>query len=88
MQESQQNARVHTHTNRTLTVLLEDPGDAFVHMLLQFGAVEAEAALKGESKQTASVRDQEASTKHQQAFCSSAIDQTREAAGKERGGWG
>lgn len=31
-----------------LTMLLEDPGDAFVHMLLQFGIVEAEAALKGE----------------------------------------
>lgn len=37
-----------TRQTRALTVLLEDPGDAFVHMLLQFGIVEAEAALKGE----------------------------------------
>lgn len=37
-----------------LTVLLEDPDDCFVHMLLQFGTVNAEATLERESKQTAS----------------------------------
>lgn len=44
-------AHVHTHApNRrsVLTVLLEDPGDCFMHMLLQFGTVEAEAALEGD----------------------------------------
>lgn len=30
-----------------LTVLLEDPYDCFVHMLLQFCTVNVEAALKG-----------------------------------------
>lgn len=29
-------------------MLLEDPGDCFMHMLLQFGTVEAEAALEGD----------------------------------------
>lgn len=36
-----------------LTVLLKDPGDGFVHMLLQFGSVNAEVALEG--KQTNSL---------------------------------
>lgn len=31
-----------------LTMLLEDPGDCFIHMLLQFGTAEVEAALKGD----------------------------------------
>lgn len=38
----------HATVRRTvLTVLLEDPYDCFVHMLLQFCAVNAEAALEG-----------------------------------------
>lgn len=40
---------MHTHTMNkcsVLTMLLEDPGDCFIHMLLQFGTVEAEAALE------------------------------------------
>lgn len=46
-------AHVHTHTHApnkcsVLTVLLEDPGDCFMHILLQFGTVEAEAALEGD----------------------------------------
>lgn len=32
----------------TLTVLLENPGDRLIHILLQFGAAEAEAALEGD----------------------------------------
>ena len=47
------------------TVLLKDPGDDFIHMLLQFGSVEAEGALKG--KQTNSLC--EGSIKHKKAFC-------------------
>lgn len=38
----------HATVRRTvLTVLLEDPYDCFMHMLLQFCAVNAEAALEG-----------------------------------------
>lgn len=60
---------VHTHTHTpirwsVLTVLLEDSGDCFMHILLQFCTVEVEAALEGNKKQTASVRDQETSIKH------------------------
>lgn len=29
-------------------MLLEDPGDRFIHILLQFGTVEAEVALEGD----------------------------------------
>lgn len=44
---------VHTHTHDpirrgVLTVLLEDPGDCFMHILLQFCTVKAEAALEGD----------------------------------------
>lgn len=44
---------VHTHTHdpirhSVLTVLLEDPGDCFMHILLQFCTVKAEAALEGD----------------------------------------
>lgn len=44
---------VHTHTHApirrsVLTVLLEDPGDCFVHILLQFGTVKTEGALEGD----------------------------------------
>lgn len=43
-----------------LTVLLEDPYDCFVHMLLQFCPVKAEAALEGDK---ASFRNQARSSK-------------------------
>lgn len=42
--------RSHASQSRAalLTVPLEDPGDRFVHILLQFCGVEAEAALEGD----------------------------------------
>lgn len=53
----------HTTVGLTvLTVLLEDSYDCFVHMLLQFCTVNAEAAL-GESKQTTLLRDRLRSSK-------------------------
>lgn len=41
-------SRSHANRGSVLTMLLEDPGDCFMHMLLQFGTVEAEAALEGD----------------------------------------
>ena len=41
-------SRSHANRRSVLTVLLEDPGDCFMHMLLQFGTVEAGAALEGD----------------------------------------
>lgn len=51
MQQHETNIHTHTHTPirwSVLTVLLEDSGDCFVHILLQFCTVEAEAALEGD----------------------------------------
>lgn len=52
MVSSGESTKAHTHSlapsrrSSVLTVLLEDPSDYFMHILLQFGTVEAEAALE------------------------------------------
>ncbi len=51
MVSSGESTKAHTHSHgpngrSVLTVLLEDSGDYFMHILLQFGTVEAEAALE------------------------------------------
>lgn len=43
----------YTITHSVLTMLLEDTGDGFIHILLQFGAGEVEAALKGDKNKQA-----------------------------------
>lgn len=53
---------IHAKQSSVLTVLFEDSGDGFIHMLLQFGTVEAEAALKGEQTNSLCYRANEPST--------------------------
>lgn len=50
---SEQKPGVHTRSHASirrsvLTMLLEDPCDCFMHILLQFCTVKAEAALEGD----------------------------------------